>query len=120
MTEHDRDALEIRKLLPREWVLEYPVIAQLRPLDEPEFLKRTRRQSRSGYELLAAFRKGKIIGVIGIRPVHTLARGAHLHIDDLVVDASTRGSGAGRSLMQYAEADARGISRRTARGRPVL
>ncbi|WP_310356406.1 GNAT family N-acetyltransferase [Paraburkholderia strydomiana] len=56
---------------------------------------------------MAAFNDGKIIGVMGMRPVHTLARGAHLHIDDLVVDAAGRGNGVGRSLMEYAEADAR-------------
>jgi GNAT superfamily N-acetyltransferase len=85
----------------------YPVIAQLRSLEEPEFLERTRRQSYSGYELVAAFQDGKIIGVMGMRPVQTLARGAHLHIDDLVVDSTSRGSGVGRTLMEYAEADAR-------------
>lgn len=70
-------------------------------------MARVRRQSYSGYELVAAFRDGKIIGVLGMRPVHTLARGAHLHVDDLVVDAAVRGSGAGRALMEYAESDAR-------------
>lgn len=88
-------------------MLAYPVIAQLRSLDAPVFLERTRRQSHSGYELVAAFDDGTIIGVMGMRPVHTLARGAHLHIDDLVVDAAGRGTGVGRSLMAYAEADAR-------------
>ncbi|TCW85765.1 GNAT family N-acetyltransferase [Burkholderia sp. SRS-46] len=48
-----------------------------------------------------------MIGVMGMRPVHTLARGAHLHIDDLVVDSMGRGSGVGRSLIEYAESDAR-------------
>ncbi|MGT2457920.1 GNAT family N-acetyltransferase [Cupriavidus basilensis] len=107
MTEHRCSRLEIRRLSPPEWMQAYPVIAQLRSLEEPEFLERTRLQSYSGYELVAAFRDGKIFGVMGMRPVHTLARGAHLHIDDLVVDAAGRGSGVGRSLMEYAEADAR-------------
>jgi GNAT superfamily N-acetyltransferase len=107
MTEPRRIALEIKRLSPTEWVQAYPVIAQLRSLDEVEFMERVRRQSYSGYELVAAFKDGKIVGVMGMRPVHTLARGAHLHIDDLVVDATVRGSGAGRSLMEYAETDAR-------------
>ncbi|MFJ1259686.1 GNAT family N-acetyltransferase [Cupriavidus sp. CuC1] len=107
MTEHRCSRLEIRRLSPPEWMQAYPVIAQLRSLEEPEFLERTRLQSYSGYELVAAFHDGKIVGVIGMRPVRTLARGAHLHIDDLVVDATGRGSGVGRSLMEYAEADAR-------------
>ncbi|KVC57380.1 GCN5 family acetyltransferase [Burkholderia pseudomultivorans] len=107
MTEHRHSSFDIRRLAPPEWARAYPVVAQLRALDEAEFLERVRRQSYSGYELVAAFRDGKIIGVMGMRPVHTLARGAHLHIDDLVVDATGRGSGVGRSLMEYAEIDAR-------------
>jgi GNAT superfamily N-acetyltransferase len=107
MTEHRCSTLEIRRLVPPEWMQAYPVIAQLRSLEEPEFLERTRLQSYSGYELVAAFQDEKIIGVMGMRPVRTLARGAHLHIDDLVVDAAGRGSGVGRSLMEYAETDAR-------------
>ncbi|MDP9651619.1 GNAT family N-acetyltransferase [Paraburkholderia caledonica] len=107
MTEHRRSRLELRRLSPLEWMQAHPVIAQLRSLEKPEFLERTRLQSYSGYELVAAFHDGKIIGVMGMRPVHTLARGAHLHIDDLVVDAAGRGNGVGRSLMEYAEADAR-------------
>lgn len=99
--------LEIRRLTPAEWGQAYPVIAQLRSLDEAEFLARARRQSHSGYELVAAFLDGRIMGVLGMRPVHTLARGPHLHVDDLVVDAAVRGSGAGRALMDYAERDAR-------------
>ncbi|KWF60768.1 GCN5 family acetyltransferase [Burkholderia pseudomultivorans] len=107
MTEHRHSSFDIRGLAPPEWARVYPVVAQLRALDEAEFLERVRRQSYSGYELVAAFRDGKIIGVMGMRPAHTLARGAHLHIDDLVVDATGRGSGVGRSLMEYAEIDAR-------------
>jgi GNAT superfamily N-acetyltransferase len=107
MNRQSQHMLEIRRLSPAEWRDAHPVIAQLRALDEAEFLQRVRRQSHSGYELVAAIQDGKIIGVLGMRPVHTLARGAHLHVDDLVVDAAVRGSGAGRALMQYAETDAR-------------
>ncbi|MFY2853703.1 GNAT family N-acetyltransferase [Achromobacter xylosoxidans] len=83
------------------------MIKQLRTaLDEAEFLQRVRRQSHGGYELVGAYRDGRLIGVMGMRPVHTLARGPHLHVDDLVVDEAVRGSGAGRALMAYAEADA--------------
>jgi ribosomal protein S18 acetylase RimI-like enzyme len=102
-----RAAVNIRRLSPAEWPQAFPVIAQLRTLDEAEFLRRTCRQSFSGYDLVGAFRDGELIGVMGMRPVHTLARGAYLHIDDLVVVAEARGSGAGHALMDYAEADAR-------------
>ncbi|WMD20979.1 GNAT family N-acetyltransferase [Achromobacter seleniivolatilans] len=107
MTVPHQRTLEIRRLSPAEWSQAYPVMAQLRSLDEAEFLQRVRRQSHTGYELVAALLDGRIIGVLGMRPVHTLARGPHLHVDDLVVDTAVRGSGAGRALMEYAETDAR-------------
>lgn len=98
--------IAVRRIEPAAWAQAFPLIAQLRNLDEQEFLRRVRRQSHSGYELVGAYKDGVLIGVMGIRPVHTLARGPHLHVDDLVVDQAVRGSGAGRALMAYAEADA--------------
>lgn len=99
--------LTLSRIEPSAWAQAFPLIKQLRALDEAEFLQRVRRQSHSGYELVGAYRDGTLIGVMGMRPVHTLARGPHLHVDDLVVDEAVRGSGAGRALMAYAEADAR-------------
>lgn len=102
------DDLLIRRLEPREWEGIFPIIAQLRPhLDKEEFLRRARRQAHSGYELVGAFRNGRLIGVLGMRPVHTLVRGPHLHVDDIVMREEERRSGGGRALMNYAEADAR-------------
>lgn len=96
------------RIEPSAWAQAFPLIRQLRTaLDEAEFLQRVRRQSHGGYELVGAYRDGRLIGVMGMRPVHTLARGPHLHVDDLVIDEAVRGSGAGRALMAYAEADAR-------------
>jgi ribosomal protein S18 acetylase RimI-like enzyme len=98
---------QVRRLEPREWAGIFPLVAQLRPhLDAEEFLRRVQRQSHSGYELVGAFRDGRLVGVLGMRPVQTLVRGPHLHIDDIVVDESDRKSGGGRALMDYAEADA--------------
>lgn len=100
--------LSVNRIEPSAWARAFPLIKQLRAaLDEAEFLQRVRRQSHGGYELVGAYRDGRLIGVMGMRPVHTLARGPHLHVDDLVVDEAVRGSGAGRALMAYAEADAR-------------
>lgn len=99
--------LAVRRLSPAEWPQAFPVIAQLRTLDEAEFLRRATRQSFSGYELIGAFMQERVVGVLGMRPVHTLARGAYLHIDDLVVTEEARGSGVGAALLEFAEADAR-------------
>jgi GNAT superfamily N-acetyltransferase len=99
--------ISVRRLPPGEWKQAYTIIVQLRPhLDEAEFLRSVERQSHSGYELVGAFRAGALVGVLGMRPVHTLARGPHLHIDDLVTDEAARRTGFGRALMGFAEADA--------------
>lgn len=126
MSQSRRNNLNVRRLSPAEWAQALPVIFQLRSLDEAEFLRRVRRQSYSGYELVGAFKDSELVGVMGMRPVHTLARGAYLHIDDIVVTAEARGSGTGQALMEYAEADARArdmstcVSRRQTRGRFIL
>lgn len=85
----------VRRLGPAEWRGAYPIVAQLRHLDEEEFIRRVDRQSYSGYELVGAFRDGELVGAMGMRPVQTLARGPYVHVDDLVVDAAVRGSGKG-------------------------
>jgi len=102
------DEVHARRLEPREWAAVFPIVAQLRPhLDAEKFLDRVRRQSHGGYELVGAYRNGRLIGVLGMRPVHTLVRGPHLHVDDIVIEESERRAGGGRALMAYAEADAR-------------
>src|ERR1700741_4291477 len=101
-------SFEVRRLEPREWEGTFAVIAPLRPhLDKDEFLRRVRRQSHAGYELVGAFKDGRLVGVLGMRPVHTLVRGPHLHVDDIIIAETERKSGGGRALMAYAEADAR-------------
>ena len=102
------DDLEVRRLEPREWLDLFPIVTQLRPhLTEEQFLRQVRQQSHSGYELVGAFRGGRIVGVLGMRPVRTLARGPHLHVDDIIVEEAERRTGSGRALMSYAELDAR-------------
>jgi ribosomal protein S18 acetylase RimI-like enzyme len=102
------NGVQVRRLEPHEWSGVFPLIVQLRPhLDSDEFLSRVRRQSHAGYALIGAFRDGRIVGALGVRPVQTLVRGPHLHIDDIVVDEGERGNGIGRLLMEYAEGDAR-------------
>ena len=50
----------------------------------------------NGYELVGAFGDEKMLGLMGFRPVHTTA-GSHLHIDDLVVNESSRSMGIGKN-----------------------
>ena len=85
------------------------VMRELRAhLDPAGARERVLRQEREhGYELHACFREGRPIAAAGLRPLCTLARGPHLHLDDLVVTASERGSGAGAALLAHVEAVAR-------------
>lgn len=101
-------AIVVRRLEPTEWGDSHEVMGELGyPFDRDEFVRRVRLQSHAGYELAGAFRNGALVGMIGMRPVHTMGRGPHLHVDDLVVTAAERGSGSGRALMEFAEAQAR-------------
>lgn len=95
----------IRKLNADELAVAFSVVYQLRDhLDFDEFERRTLSQYKIGYALYGAFDcDGTLFGVIGMRPVTTLARGDHLHIDDLVVDQKMRGLGIGKMLLDFAE-----------------
>lgn len=70
------------------------------------FVERLHRQQNHGYELHGAF-ADSIVGLVGFRPVETMARGYHMHLDDLVVVPSHRAHGIGEQLLAYAEATAR-------------
>ncbi|WP_264158933.1 GNAT family N-acetyltransferase [Enterobacter hormaechei] len=56
----------------------------------------------NGHELAGAFGDEEMLGLMGFRPVHTLGRGSHLHIDDLVVDEASRSTGIGKKLLDFA------------------
>jgi GNAT superfamily N-acetyltransferase len=99
--------ITLRRLEPAEWRLAFPVIAVLRThLTLEEFLERVDRQSFGGYQIVGAFVDGRLAGVLGVRPVHTLARGAHLQVDDLVVADEDRRADIGKALMDYVEREA--------------
>jgi ribosomal protein S18 acetylase RimI-like enzyme len=77
------------------------------------FVEEVRRQQALGYRLLGGFERATPVVLAGIRRAHTLARGDHLFVDDLVSDASARGRGHGRAMMQWVARDAasQGIAR---------
>ncbi|HET7921476.1 MAG TPA: GNAT family N-acetyltransferase [Gammaproteobacteria bacterium] len=83
------------------------ILRQLRPtLNATDFEARLARQAALGYRLIGSFTP-QLSGVLGMRATETLARGHHLHVDDLVVDNPFRGQGLGRALLSFAEAEAR-------------
>jgi len=109
MTISDRPlALDLRRLSADEDPGAAALLHRLRThIDPPEILRRLSVQRAHGYELVGAFTGDLLCGILGMRPVHTLARAAHLHVDDLVVDDAWRGRGIGAALLAFAEADAR-------------
>lgn len=103
----------------------YPLMRELRDRIRPEsFLREVRRQQADGYRLVGAFEEDRIVALAGIRASHTLARGPHLFVDDLVTAEDLRGRGHGRALMAWIAAEAQRLelprvyldSRGTARG----
>lgn len=87
------------------------VLRHLRPGLErrrlAEALRRGGRAHRLGYRLRGLEVRGRLVALAGGRPLVTLARGPHLHIDDFVVVPAWRGRGAGRRLLEALEEDAR-------------
>jgi len=103
----------------------FPLMAQLRArIHADTFVAEVRRQQADGYDLIAAFDEDRVVGLAGIRRAHTLSRGPHLFVDDLVTHHTLRGRGVGTALLTWLEALARtegfpGIyldSRATAKG----
>lgn len=92
----------------------FPLMKVLRErLQADRFLSEVRRQQVEGYELIGAFAGETLVGLAGVRRTHTLSRGEHLFVDDLVTDEAARGAGHGRALLVWLaeRAQAEGISR---------
>jgi hypothetical protein len=67
----------------------FPLMSTLRDRIRAEtFLAEVRRQQIEGYELVGAFEGARLVALAGVRRSHTLARGEHLFVDDLVTDES--------------------------------
>jgi ribosomal protein S18 acetylase RimI-like enzyme len=79
----------------------YPLMRQLRDrIREETFVSEVRRQQDQGYRLLALFDGDRLVALAGVRRTHTLARGQHLFVDDLVSAEDDRGKGYGREVMR--------------------
>ena len=80
----------------------FPLMSSLRDrIVDGTFLAEVRRQQIEGYELVGAFADDRLVALAGVRRSHTLARGEHLFVDDLVTDESHRGKGYGRALLRW-------------------
>lgn len=86
----------------------FPLMATLRDRVTPTtFLAEVRRQQQNGYELVGGFDHGRLVTLAGVRRAHTLSRGEHLFVDDLVTDETVRGRGYGRLTIEWLSARAR-------------
>ena len=80
----------------------FPLMASLRDrIRADTFLAEVRRQQALGYRLFAGFAEGGLVALAGGRPAHTLSRGPHLFLDDLVTLTDERGRGHGRALLGW-------------------
>jgi GNAT superfamily N-acetyltransferase len=119
-------SLSIRRLATDEQIAAvFPLVVQLRPrITRDTFVAEVRRQQADGYVAAAGYVDGRPVVFAGYRSAHTLARGPHLFVDDLVTDESARGRGYGTAMLRWLarEALALGLprvhldSRDTARG----
>lgn len=100
--------VEIRPITKNEHPDAWRVLKELRStLSREQFETAWALQAdQHDYELIGAFRNTVLLGVMGFRPVHTFARGMHLHVDDLVVTIEARDQGIGSCLIAFAEAHA--------------
>jgi GNAT superfamily N-acetyltransferase len=85
----------------------FPLMLTLRDrVREDTFLAEVRHQQRYGYELIGGFSGGELVALAGVRPGHTLSRGAHVFVDDLVTAESRRGEGHGQAMLTWVAARA--------------
>lgn len=92
----------------------FPLMSALRDrIKEDTFLAEVRRQQIEGYRLYGAFDGDRLVSLAGVRRTHTLARGEHLFVDDLVTVADERGKGHGTALLAWlaARAAEQGVKR---------
>ena len=82
---------------------------QLTPTTPEAFVNLIRRQQQDGYVLAAGFagaEAARPVVLAGVRVAHTLARGPHLFVDDLVTDPSQQGKGHGTAMIAWLRAEA--------------
>ena len=90
----------------------HAVMMELRPhlKDAGSFIRQVMRQREHGYRLSAAWRDGRLVGVIGYRLQENLLYGRFVFVDDLVVHQEFRRDGVGARLLSVARAYARETS----------
>jgi len=95
--------MDIRELRTDEEIRDsFPLLSSLRDRIRAEtFLREVRRQQIEGYRLFGGFAGGRLVCLAGVRRSHTLARGEHLFVDDLVTLEEARGKGHGAEMLRW-------------------
>src|SRR5438093_6023803 len=65
------------------------------------FLREVRRQQIEGYRLFGGFEGRRLLVLAGVRRTHTLSRGEHLFVDDLVTAEDAQGRAYGATMMRW-------------------
>ena len=107
--------LDIRELSSdSEIAAAFSLMAEPRPhLEAGSFVAIVNRQRRDGYRLYGGFADARLVAMAGVRDAHTLMRGPHLFVDDLVTLRAEQGKRYGTAMLQWLATDAssRGIGR---------
>ena len=95
--------LTVEELTSREAIAgAFPLMKQLRErIQEATYVDEVERQRKAGYRLFAGRLNGELVTLAGVRHSHTLARGEHIFVDDLVVTEAQRTSGIGAAMMAW-------------------
>ena len=99
----------IREILADEDIAgAYELMAELRPhLQADSFVAMVRRQQREGYRLFGGFDESRLVTLAGVRDAHTLMRGPHLFVDDLVTLRGAQKKGHGAAMVRWLKTYAR-------------
>ena len=85
----------------------YPLLLLLRDRLRPEtFLEEIRTQEAEGYRLIGGYLDAQLVTLAGLRRQHTLARGPHAFVDDLITLPEAQGKGYATALLKHIAAQA--------------
>jgi ribosomal protein S18 acetylase RimI-like enzyme len=89
----------------------FPLMRQLRPRLESveQFLDCHRRQSVSGYRLVAGWSDEAPVVLAGYRVSENLFHGQHVYVDDLVSDPAHRNKGHAAALLDFLQREAKAL-----------